>query len=246
MTDDLAAQFARVQQYATGLRGLLADAQARAPRRAEGSDAKKAVHVVLDAKGMPQNFTVSADWERKIESGGLGGAVMEAYQAAVGQRLDEWTTTLNRIGWQDEVELLKGGAAAGEVPPAFRKQPQQPAATRDLGELAEDMIAAFDNAPSFAPPSPTNATATGTVGGNKVTLSLSGDGLVSCAVDGHWARRQSASQLTDALGDALAAAKSQLATKPAAPNPAEGLDRIFGEAMALLNDPRRLADRRDS
>jgi hypothetical protein len=245
MTDDLAAQFARIQQYAAGLRGLLADAQARAPRRAEGSDEKKTVHVVLDADGMPQSFTVSADWESKVKPDGLGGAVMEAFQAAVGQRLAEWTTTLNRVGWQDEVELLKrggGGRDEGEVPPAFRKQPQQPAEPRPLGDLAEDMIAAFDRPASFAPPSPTEATATGTVGGDKVVVSLSGNGLVSCTVDGHWARRQTANQLSKALGDALATAKSRLSRRPATPNPAEGLDRIFGEAMALLNDPRRLAD----
>lgn len=243
MTDDLAAQFARIQQYASGLRGLLADAQARAPRRAEGSDEKKAVHAVLDANGMPESFTVSADWESKIKPNGLGGAVMEAFQAAVGQRLAEWTTTLNRVGWQDQVELLKSdGGAAGEVPPAFGKQAPWPTESRPLGDLAEDMIAAFDQPASFAPPSPTDATATATVLGNKVVVSLSGNGLVSCTVDGHWASRQSASQLTDALRDALATAKSQLSRRPAAPNPAEGLDRIFGEAMALLNDPRRLAD----
>jgi hypothetical protein len=244
------AQFAQIQHYAAGLRGLLADAQARAPRRAEGSDRKEAVRVVLGPTGLPEEITVAANWNSKIEAGALGGAVMEAFQAAVGERMTEWTRTLGRIGWQDKVERLKKGpvsappqpaAAPGQIPPAFRK-PMPQAQPRPLGDLAEEMISAFGKIDSFAPPAPTTAAATGTAAAGKVSISLSGNGLVSCTVDAYWANRESGRDVTDALGVALSAAKSALARTPAKPNPAAGMEGLFGEAMALLNNPSRLVN----
>ena len=63
-----------------------------------------------------------------------------------------------------------------------------------------------------------------------------------CTVDEHWVAGQTAAQLMNALGQALAAAKENLSRASRKPQPASGTDRLFAEAMALLNDPRRLAD----
>lgn len=61
-------------------------------------------------------------------------------------------------------------------------------------------------------------------------------------LDEHWVAGQTAAQLMNALGQALTAAKEDLSEESQKPRPMSGVDRLFAEAMALLNDPRRLAD----
>ncbi|MGH3754240.1 MAG: hypothetical protein ACRDRP_16405 [Pseudonocardiaceae bacterium] len=46
----------------------------------------------------------------------------------------------------------------------------------------------------------------------------------------------------NALSAALSAAKQDLASTPASPAPASGLDRLLAEALALLNGARGLAE----
>jgi hypothetical protein len=81
---------------------------------------------------------------------------------------------------------------------------------------------------------------TGISGYHKLTVRISPAGLVSCVVDEQWAAQQSAATLVSAFDEALARAKTDLTAKADA-DPEHRLDRVVAEALALLNDPRRLA-----
>lgn len=58
MTDELIGQLARIQQYAAGLHGLLADAQEQAPESSEGTDRSGTVRAFLGPDGLPRSFRV--------------------------------------------------------------------------------------------------------------------------------------------------------------------------------------------
>ncbi len=100
--DDLARQFAQMQGYAAALHSLIIDAQAQAPQHAEGADRSRAVRVVLGPDGLPATFRVESDWKRRIEPTAFGAAVLEAFQAAVSDRLSAWTRTLEDDRLEDE------------------------------------------------------------------------------------------------------------------------------------------------
>lgn len=240
MTDDLAAQFAQIQKYTATLHSLMTVAQEHAPRQSEGADESGAVRVILDSDGLPRTFRVDNNWDRKIDPAAFGGAVMEAFQAAISDRLEAWSRSLAEDGWRDRVDQLKGPSAptGGQVPAAFRK-PVENVAPRPIGDIAEDVFKAFDNV--AAPPPKTNG-ASGTDQTGKLAVTLSAQGLTSCTVDERWAADQTAARLMNALGQALAAAKEDLSRNSQNPQPLSGVDRLFAETMALLNDPRRLAD----
>ena len=245
MTDDLMAAFAQMQHYTAALHRLIATAQEQAPRRSEGTDDSGAVRVELGADGLPTAFQVDRDWERMLEPEAFGAAVVQACQAAMGDRLSAWSTSLQDSGWQDGANRLRGGPQAQpatpptRVPPAFRR-PVPEVTPRPLGQLTEDVLAAFDGVGDFAAPRP--GASTGSGGGGKLTITLSTTGLSSCTADPTWVDAQTSARLMNALSEALAEAKSKLdRTPPASPEP-PGMDRLLAEAMALLKDPRRLAD----
>jgi hypothetical protein len=240
LTDDLMAQFATMQKHTAALRLLLSDAQERAPRESSGTDETGAVQVVLGPDGLPSTMRVDPSWQQAIGPAGVGSAVMDAFQAAVKERMDVWTEALAEDGFQDRVEEMKRGRAPeSRVPAAFRK-PVPKVVPRPIGAVAEDMFVAFDKVRT-SPPS--NDPAAGADRSEKVTITLSTNALTACTVDAEWAEEQSGTEVTEALGEALRAAKRQLAQSGAnRVDPAGGLDGLFAETMALLNDPRRFAD----
>jgi membrane protein involved in colicin uptake len=69
---------------------------------------------------------------------------------------------------------------------------------------------------------------------------------VSCDVEAQWAAERSATALTNALIEALAAARADLARaqERAKDKAADGpdLNDLFGDAIALMNDPRRMME----
>ncbi|CCH31517.1 hypothetical protein BN6_42300 [Saccharothrix espanaensis DSM 44229] len=232
-------QLARVQEYAATVRELLDGARAHAPTRAEGADGSGTVHVVLGPDGLPTSFRVDTGWDRRITPAGFGGAVLEAFQAAVADRMETWTRSMAADGWQQRADRVDA-AATGRIPPALRA-PVPEVAPRPLGEVVEDALKAFDDVDAFAG-LPTSGGATGADRSGKLTVTLSPTGLTSCTADERWVGAQSAASLMNALGEALAAARRGLADLPAPPASTGPLDRLFGEAMALLSDPRKLAD----
>jgi hypothetical protein len=240
VTDDLMAQFAQMQKYTATLHNLMTAAQSQAPRQSEGADKTGTVRITLGPDGLPTTFRVGSDWDRRMEPAAFGGAVMEAFQVAINDRMETWTQSLAEDGWRDRADQLKnpGSATTGRVPAAFRK-PVEDVNPRPLSDITEDMFKAFDNVQT-APPKTDGANGTDRTG--KLAIGLSATGMTSCTVDERWAGDQTAARLMNALGEALASAKADLALKSAKPQPASGLDRLFAEAMALLNDPRKLAD----
>lgn len=245
MDDDLLAQFAQIQRYAAGLQGLLAEAQAVAPQHSEGTDKSGAIRVRLGPDGIPTSFSVSGDWARRLEPAAFGPAVVEACEAAIGHRLEEWTGSLDEDDWQDKVERLKGGPndttapprEPGRIPPALRQAVEE-AEPRRLDLLAEEMIAAFDNVESFVPP-PVEP-ASGSIG--KLTITLSSTGLTSCTAESRWVSGQSAAGLMNALSAALTQARTDLENGVTDEEPATGLDRLLAQTLSLLNSPDRLRD----
>jgi hypothetical protein len=247
VNEDLMAQFAQIQRYANGLQRLLADAQAMAPSQSEGTDRSGAVTVQLGADGIPRSFRIAPDWNRRLAPAEFGPAVVEACQAAIGDRLSVWTDSLTKGGWQDRVEQLKDGPAdpapsrddSARIPPAFRKAVDS-ARPRPAMELAEEVIRSFDKVENFTPPAA--PLASGTAARGKLTVTLSSTGLVSCTVDAGWVAGQTATILMNELGTAVRAATDMLHKEmPEAAEPAAGIDRLLAESLALLNKPEELA-----
>ncbi|MGX7827345.1 hypothetical protein ACTG9Q_19885 [Actinokineospora sp. 24-640] len=238
MTGDVMAELARLRHYASGLRTMLADAQSEAPSRAEGADRSGKVRATVGADGLPESFRVEAGWHRALEPSKFGAAVVEAAQAAAGERLAVWTRTLRQRGWQKKVDQLRGDdpvtPVVGVVPPAFRRE-QPP---RPLGVLAEEVMNALDGVVGM--PAPVPATGTGSVASGKLVVLMSKTGLVSCDADPEWVAQQSATQLTNHLGDALRAAREAMPAANPGPAGNSPLDSLFAEIMAVMGDPDRL------
>lgn len=237
MTDDLAAQFAQMQRYALALKDMVNSAQSQSPSRAQGSDATGAVRVVLGPDGIPTSFRVDRDYNRKIDPGSFGSAVLEAFQSAMEDRLSTWGNSLVENGWQQRQEDLQRGryqpTAESQVPAAFR-QPSATTAPRALDEVTEDVLRAFDNASQY---SSHPRTARGTDQSGHLTIELSTSGMTSCTADGAWVSKQTAARLTNALGQALSRAREVLAEASEPPGGATSLDQLVAEALALLARP---------
>jgi hypothetical protein len=246
VNDEIMAQFAQIQRYAAGLQGLLAEAQAMAPKRSQGADRSGAVRVTTGPDGLPVSFQVAPDWRSKVAAEAFGAAVVEACQAAIGDRLATWTNTLAEDGWQDKVERLKGGPAdpappsqePARIPPAFRR-PADQAWPRPVDQIAEEVLRAADGVGRLTPSS---ASGTGSAARGKLTVTVNRTGLTSCTADPQWVSRQTAALLMNALGVALAAARADHQARSRRPEPATGMDRLIAETLSLLDNPDRLAD----
>src|SRR5690242_2097388 len=86
MADDIVSELGDLRRDADALRGLIAAAQAGAPRQAEASDATGAVWATIGADGLPSSIWVQQDWGRRLPSERFGAAVMEAFAAATQRR----------------------------------------------------------------------------------------------------------------------------------------------------------------
>jgi hypothetical protein len=104
--------------------------------------------------------------------------------------------------------------------------------------VAEEALRALDASLAYAnrPVTPPEATAANKDG--TVHVSLTPSGLAGCTVDAAWAHGKGGPVVAAAIRSAVAAARSRLASVEPKPSPADGLDALFGEVMALL-DTRR-------
>lgn len=59
-------ELTQIQQYAAGLQGLLATAQAEAPRSSEGADRTGTVRVFLGPDGLPNSFRIESGWNLSL------------------------------------------------------------------------------------------------------------------------------------------------------------------------------------
>lgn len=255
----------RLQHYAGRLKDLLSAAQASSPRQVEGADSTGTVRVVLGPDGLPAAIRVRPGWERAIAPAAFGGAVVQAFGAAVDERMAVWTRVLEDGEWRSEVAQLKagldgprtapaaprapgggGGVPPAGVSPAFRRDRSR-TRPRALDVVAEDALKAFGTVQEVTAAPAKPAEGTGTSAAGKLVLRLSATGVFSCEADPLWVSRQTAVMLTEALSQALADARGQLAEAARAAQGAAGqrtaaLGRLFDEALAILEDQRRLSE----
>lgn len=246
--DELIRDLSQIQSYAAGLQGLLDTAQAAAPTASTGADGSGMISVHLGSDGLPKFFRVDQNWQRRITPENVGQAVLEAFQAAMGDRLANWSRTLEQQGWRDKADELRLGSTtesahstAGQVPAAFR-HPEAASNPRPIDAVTEDMIKAFDKVDEIAAAKQRTGIGTGTDRSGKLTLTLSPSALVSCVADVKWVSALSATMLMNALGEGLAAARTDLARQGKQAPASPGLTGLFAEALALLNNPQQVMD----
>ncbi len=260
MADDLLTEIltelGRLQRYAAGLHGLIGEAQAQAPRDSAGTDPTGTVHAVLGPDGLPTRIDVDHDWARRLAPETVGSAVLEACQAAAGARLAACHRRLDHDAWRARVDQLRDALGAPEhshptdVPVAYQGPDVRP---RALESVTEDLLAAFDRAAATAnrtagaAVSPLSTTVTSTDTSGRLTVTLAQAGLVACTAEPQWAAHQDGRNLARAVEEALAAARTNLAQAVAATSdPRAELDGLFDEALAMLRDPARFADRQET
>jgi hypothetical protein len=248
-----------LQEHASRLQQVIAEAQSSAPAHADGSDSRGAVHVRLGPDGLPRSFRVKGDWNRRVPADAFAAAVFEACMTAARERTAAWAARLEREGWQSRVDQLRdeldqtpAGAAdtgaahmpvSGRVPAAFAGMPREDE-PRSLHVLAEDALSAFDAVERQAASPPGPPQGSGDAADGRLVLTLSASSLVSCRADPEWVTGQTATGLTRALGQALAAARASLAGAAAAAEADAArqsavLGQIFTEALELISSETR-------
>jgi hypothetical protein len=260
MTDEIFPELGELQRQAVALQGLIAAAQASAPRQAEGADSTGSVWATIGPDGLPAALFIQDDWQRRLPGGRLGTAVVEAFATAADRRVVAWNEALSEGDWPSTVDRVRTGLADprtdGPRPGGPRTDGPRPGGSqadalgppalpavepaRSLNDLLSDMLTAFDAIDTFAPPAIV-AQGSGTSGYQKLVVGLSAAGLVSCVVDEPWAAQQDAATLMAAFAEALSRAKTDLARAQSS-RPAPDPDRVLGQALELLNDPGRLAE----
>ncbi|MEV6965127.1 hypothetical protein AB0M47_08405 [Hamadaea sp. NPDC051192] len=248
MNDELMHELARMEQYAAMLQGLLKEADATAPQRTQAEDSSGAVNIVLDAAGLPERMDVSSDWPRRVKPDALGAAVLNAFGQASESRVQDWSRTLEGGEWGDKMQramredsVEQFTTPLNDVPAMFRRDtaPVQP---RRIDELAEEMMREMDRVDEIAADSPLVQHFEGTNRTRTVTVKLNASGLTGCDIDANWAADQSGGSIAHALNEALTIARDRLRDHAGAPTAQGRLDALFAETMALMNDPRRMAE----
>jgi len=246
MTDDIFSELSELQRHASGLQSLIGAAQANAPRQAEGSDPTGTIRATIGPDGLPTTILIQNNWQRRISPERFGAAVVEAFAAASQHRMAAWNEALQQAGFSSKVDEIRADLDGPPRPVALPQwrapAPNPDIRPRPLNEMLGDLLNAFDHVDDLAAPPSIGAEGTGTSGYGKLTIRLSPAGLAGCEADGQWAGQQSADDMMAAFDEALSRARADLATRAEAPTPTRGLDRVLGEALALLNDPNRLAE----
>lgn len=246
----------RLRQYATELHNLIAEAGSVAPERAEATDRSRAIRMAIGPDGLPETVRVAADWQRRIDPGAVGAAVLEAYGACVQRRSEEWAQVLEHLGFADRIRMVDELQAEtntpippppNELPAAFLPDTRN-IRPRPTDLIAEDVLSAADTAIAAvarARQSP-RVSGSGTTRRREVTITLSPGGLVSCEVDRDWAARQTGVRLTEALRGALASARENLAAGQHAwtgDTTSRLTDLLMEIFAATFNDPKLRTDR---
>ncbi|SDY98545.1 hypothetical protein SAMN05444365_104439 [Micromonospora pattaloongensis] len=247
MTADILSSLQQFQQYAVGMQNLLAQAQAGVPERVEATDRSGMVRAVLGRDGLPESITVEPDWQHRLTADGFGAAVLEACQTAAGERMAAWSQALQADGLRARVDRMREDLAERPAPapadalPAELRHQWDRARPRGLEYLVEDVLRAADRVDEFAAASPLAVSGTGTDASGRLVVTVSKAGLVSCEAEPRWAGQQRGTALTAALREAVAMARADLARASQPSHSTGELDQLLTEALAILNDPQRLA-----
>ncbi len=242
--NDFAADLARLGEDAARVARLQSDLGRAAPARSDGTDRSGSVLAVLGADGLPVAIRVHGNWRRQIVPASFADAVLGACQSAMLRRLTEWERALGPAGGGRPER--SGGPRPGYTQPAALAQPGMARSSaeasrrsgstglRDAATLAEAVLAAADAA-AVARSRPRQF-----MGANRertLSVTLFPGGRVVCQADAQWVAQQDGPALTEALGDALAAARQSLdsATEQDRRVAAENRD-LFQEILAAMED----------
>ncbi|MEU4303465.1 hypothetical protein [Kitasatospora aureofaciens] len=213
------------------------------PQRSEGTDRTGSVTVVLDPDDLPLSIVVAAGWQQRLSPDALGGAAVEAGQAAAVNRLSVWQQDAGQAAWEAVPDRLPDHDAAADTATATTPDltllvgDVSQVSPRPLEVLAEDVLTALDRA--GAPSVPVQGRGCDEAG--RVSVVLSRGGLISCEPDQRWAAAAGIAALNHALAAALSKARTDLAAAVrSAKEEAAGTDRMLREALALLVDPSKL------
>ncbi|MEU8927607.1 hypothetical protein AB0D10_43005 [Kitasatospora sp. NPDC048545] len=214
------------------------------PQRSEGADRTGSVTVVLDQEDLPLSIVVADGWRQRLSPGALGGAAVEAGQAAAVDRLSIWQQDAGQAAWEAVPDRLPGDDAAADA--GATTAPDLTLLIGDVSQvdprplevLAEDVLTALDRA--GAPSVPVQGRGSDEAG--HVTVVLSRGGLVTCDADERWAAASGTAALNHALAAALSKARTELAAavRSAKEEAGTGTDAMLREALALLADPGKL------
>jgi hypothetical protein len=239
VTDDIVRELRDIQRVTAGLQERLGRARSAGRPQVEATDRSGAIRVTVDADGLPDSVRVDSAWRNCLEPAGFATALVEACQAAAGQRMTSWSQALHN---QHAARHQTEPAAEDDPLPAALRERINQVDPRPVDKVTEDVLAAFDRVAEFAAASPLTRMATGTDTSGRITVTVSKAGLVSCTAGDAWVSQQTGSTLATALNEALSAARAALAEALAEPGPAGQLDDLLAEALAILQDPRRFTD----
>jgi hypothetical protein len=244
VTDELIRNLARLQRRTADLEKLINSAHAAAPEHSTGMDSSGMIAVTLGADGLPQSFRVARHWRRRLVPENIGHAVFEAFQAALAERMNAWSGNLAEQRWRERFDEHRASPPLSSTPDRAEPGTSAPAlpgpgiAPRSVDAVAEDVIKALDEAGQVAA-AIRQPTGTGSDESGMVVLTLSGSGLVSCAVDARWAPGRTAVMLAKALSQALVAARTDLGRQAEGPRATDVFGGVAAEALALLTDRHR-------
>lgn len=252
MDQEFLAGLQQFQQQAQNLQNLMADMQNRMPEGGEGTDAQGAVTVRLAADGLPESIKAVSDWQRRQAPEVIGAAVLDAYGTAMSVRMEGVARVFDQEDWQATAEQVDRSLALPEPPSATASPVVTPpgpdlryVVPRSLDEVTEDALSALDAVQQMATTAAEPVRAVGRSTAHRVVITVTKGALLSCEVDPQWASRQTSIGLNQAFEEALAGARAQLAELEAAAGDGAGhlqLDSLLHEALAILSDPRRLAE----
>ena len=245
MTEDVFGELNRFRQYAGALQKMVARAQSMAPQRSEGVDRRGAIRIVLGKNGLPESIHVANDWQSRLTPEVFANAVTEAFQVAVGRRLEAWTKTLEDADWQGRIERLQSNlenrsspSPPADLPAAFKENLGR-ITPRPTNEVVEDMLRAVESIDEDSP-TPKAVKGIGANSGRKLIIVLSENGIETCKADPKWVAQQTAAGLSGALNDALSSAHLSLKRAAKSKPKTSAPDGLLYEAMSIFVDPRRL------
>ncbi|WP_345629640.1 hypothetical protein [Rugosimonospora acidiphila] len=243
--DDIAAFVERAQAGLPALRRLIDDARASVPSPFHGADSTDTIRVSLGEDGLPQAFTVAANWRSALGVDGFAPAVDEACRNAALASFEvagtaDVTRSVEQI--RSVMEYLEG--SAGPPPGIPMRPPAAPAADRAepsngpiwTDAMLDQLLATTDAMGSVGD---LVAAAEGEHLGAAAAgrLRLTAGAMITCTADSDWLGRQDSTEIEAALAVAAASLRAARDTAEAALSQAlSAPERLQAEIQARRAD----------
>lgn len=228
-----------LQNYVTQFQGVIDTARQAAPARASANDATGMAFAEIDGEGMPTTLKITQGWSSSLSAGELGPALIEAYQTAIQQHMEQWSDDLGRQGWQFDAREFDEKVAQAPTPEQnLFPAPSNPLAPRGMSSIIQDVLGELDQAHDLAtsPPAPAARTTTAPTG--RVGVTIANNSLTSVHVDPEWADGRDSASINSELAGALQSARLQQGEQPTGSPHTARLDDLFGEVMSALTNHR--------